>query len=229
MTLDILVGIDRDGTIIEDSGSFPGSKERPKEKFVLRPGVIEGIRLLRSFSDKNVRIGLAMISNQSGPARLKVNPEEIPGINDYLNDVLLRPEDAHLDDLQYCDHVPPDYAKKKEAEGKKIDRSFVRKCKDYKPGTGMLEKAARKLFGNPLKRCQVYMIGDRPVDVETGIKAEGRSIFVQSNVEEHSDLKKVEKIKASKGSRGAYYVSISETFYHATKIIIDDLVQRLYS
>lgn len=201
----IIVGIDRDGTIIFDRG-WPGSKW-PDEAFELKPGVVEGIKLLNSLGIKT-----AVITNQSGPARSKVKLEAIPEVNSALHRLLAQSE-AFVDAWFYCEHVPLDYAKKHSLSE---DNPFVGECDDYKPKCGMLKKAALK-FGIPFDKATIYVIGDRVSDVLTGINASGKGVFVQSELEQ-SDINEAEKLLTHFPNR----VFITKDFLEGVKWILKD-------
>jgi histidinol phosphatase-like enzyme len=60
----VLIGIDRDGTINKDEDYFLGSSPDWKGQVKLLPGVIEGIRMLKSLKD----IYVFIVTNQAGVA-----------------------------------------------------------------------------------------------------------------------------------------------------------------
>ncbi|MBI4150828.1 HAD-IIIA family hydrolase [Candidatus Woesearchaeota archaeon] len=173
----LLIGIDRDGTLIENDGEFPGSKW-PNETAKLMPGVVEGLKLLKTLDN----VALVMVTNQSGPARGKVTLEQTTQFNAHVN-ALLRKHGVGLQKIYSCEHAPPAYAERYVKEGAFIDTRYIRECPDWKPGIGLLEKAARECFDLPLQECDVYMIGDRHTDPETGINAGGKGIFIESLLE----------------------------------------------
>lgn len=206
-----LIGIDRDGTVIEDDGSFPGSKW-PQETFALRPNVNDGLLFLR----KHVPYArLALISNQSGPARGRVDPDHIPFVNGTIQNLLR----VLLDDVQYCMLVTPKYADKNRAKGNYVDSTYVSDACTCKPHPGMLEQSCQKLFKRPAQDCIVYLIGDRPDDVRAGLRAGGKGIFIKSDVAEHSNLDEVIALQREHGKNRVY---IASDFLDAAKWIVND-------
>ncbi len=204
----ILIGIDRDGTIIENSGDFPGHNW-PNETVRLIPDVVQGLKLLKSI--KNVT--LIMVTNQAGPARGKVTVEQTKQFNLQVNDVL-KAKGAGLNGIYSCEHVSPAYAERCRAEGKHIDNRFVKSCPDWKPGIGMFKKAAKSI-GKKLSECTVFMIGDRHGDPEAGVNAGGTGIFIETAFEEkHFPL--VRKLQEKHPNQ----VHTVKSFLEAAKLIV---------
>lgn len=207
--MDVLIGIDRDDTIIKDEG-WPGSRW-PNEAFVFRPGVLEGIRFLRSIPGAR----LAMITNQAGPARDKVKIEHLPAIHKHILS-LLDKQGAGLHGVWYCEHVPEVYAREK---GIALPHSLVKDCPDSKPGIGMLQKAAQHFFQKPVQECRVYMIGDRHTDVLTGLNAGGKGVFVPGDYENGNREEAVAALQREHGSS----VCRAKDFLDAAQWIVQDL------
>lgn len=205
----ILVGIDRDGTLIKDSGGFPG-KNWPNEKFELMQEANIGLRILRNMPNTK----LVMITNQSGPARRKVKEEHIAAINRHIQGML----SVALDGVYVCMHVPLDYARKHNIQEPEFSR-YVENCNCRKPKTKLLEDAANDLFGRRLPECRVYMIGDRVSDIQTGIVAGGKGVFIPSSDEEHSDLEEAYCLQKQEKNR----VLIANDFLDAALKIYRDV------
>lgn len=183
----ILIGIDRDGTLLKDEGKYPGSAEHPIDTFELLPGVVDGIKLLRAISPA---VKLVMVTNQSGPARKKMDIATVERSNARVQE-LLKQQGVSLDGIYYCPHVTHDYAAKCEQDHKPIDASFVQDCRDRKPYTGMIEKAVFDFWHVPAEpaHCRIYVIGDRiDADVEMARRAKGIGVFVPSDVKDHSSM-----------------------------------------
>jgi D-glycero-D-manno-heptose 1,7-bisphosphate phosphatase len=109
------VFLDRDGSLIEDSG-YP----RDPDRVHLLPGVAETLRELehRGFL-------LILVSNQSGIGRGLVTPAEAAAVHARLVELLAR-AGARLHAAYYCPHTPD--------EG----------CLCRKPAPGMLLQAAKE-------------------------------------------------------------------------------------
>jgi len=219
----ILIGIDRDGTMLFDTGKYPGSKDHPLDKFELMPGVAEGIALLRGIPDADVK--LVMVTNQSGPARGKVDIAGVEQSNARVKE-LLREKGVALDGVYYCAHVPASYVastKKKYGDAVFINPDFVAECRDYKPHTGMIEKAAKDFWNVPPEKCLVYVIGDRvDADIEMARRAKGIGVFVPSDVKEHNNVREAHAF--AKENPGKVYVA--KDFADGAKWICADIAHR---
>lgn len=215
----VLIGIDRDGTIIYDNGMFPGSRWPATDDLAIQQGVVEGLKLLRDVAEADIR--LAMVSNQSGPARKKVSIEHVPRVNAYINK-MLKKQGAWFDGVYFCPHVTADYAEKCIAEGKEIDPRFVKDCADRKPGIGLLEQAAREFWNCPLRDCARYVIGDRvESDMMAAIYADGKGVFVPSDVKGRSDLEEAKRLQEKYPGR----IHIAHDFYAAALWIKQDILK----
>ncbi len=176
----ILIGIDRDGTLIHDTGNFPG-KNWPNETFELMPYVRQGLLAIKQIPGSKI----VMITNQSGPARGIVKEEHLPEIHDHIQTLF----PFKLDGSYVCTHVKQDYADKHNIQGE-ARAKYVTNCDCRKPNTGMLKQASMNLFGLPLEDLNsVYMIGDRPEDVQTGLNVgkNGIGVYVPSPVKDHAE------------------------------------------
>lgn len=145
--------LDRDGTIGEERGYICDPRE-----FRLLPRSSAAIRLLNEHS-----VPVAVVSNQSGVARGYYGMETVDRVMAEMGR-RLNNDGVHVDQVYYCPHHPAG-----------IDPLFTRKCRCRKPGTGMLEKAARDLsFSLP----QSFLVGDKVCDMEAARRAECRSVLV---------------------------------------------------
>jgi D-glycero-D-manno-heptose 1,7-bisphosphate phosphatase len=147
--------LDRDGTINEEV-SFLSDPELLR----LIPGADEAIR-----EANDLGFMVFVISNQSGVARGFLSEADLLKIHDTLVEMLNK-RGAHVDAIYYCPHHP------EIGEG-----SYRALCDCRKPGTGMLERAARE-YGVDLSES--FVIGDRMVDVQTGTAAGTKTILVLS-------------------------------------------------
>jgi D-glycero-D-manno-heptose 1,7-bisphosphate phosphatase len=142
------VFLDRDGTLIEDTGFV----SRP-EQVRLIPGAIPALAALQ-------RAGFALVtvSNQSGIARGLFSVEDYEAVAGHL-DTLLAAGGVRLDAREYCPHHP----------------DFTGPCACRKPGTELYEAAARRL-GLDLPRS--WWIGDRLTDLEPARQLGGAGLLV---------------------------------------------------
>jgi D-glycero-D-manno-heptose 1,7-bisphosphate phosphatase len=149
------VFLDRDGTVNVEVGYL-----RDLADLRLIDGAGAAIRLLNEAGLKVV-----LVTNQSGVAR-GYFPESLVNEAHVRLDRMLREEGARIDAVYYCPHHP--------TAG---NSSYTVACDCRKPGTGLIDRAARDLDID-VKRS--YMVGDKWSDVELGQRAGARSILVQS-------------------------------------------------
>ncbi|MGE0353323.1 MAG: D-glycero-alpha-D-manno-heptose-1,7-bisphosphate 7-phosphatase [Gemmatimonadales bacterium] len=144
------VFLDRDGTIIEDTGYI-----RDPDLVRLLPGAARAIRRLNQAA-----VPAIVVTNQSGIARGLLTTEDYDAIVARLTALLAR-EDATLDAHYFCPHLP-------EVSGP---------CECRKPGTLLFRQAAER-FSLDLQRC--WWIGDRLRDLEPAQVLGGRGILVET-------------------------------------------------
>lgn len=150
------VFIDRDGVINEERNYVHRISD-----FVLLPGVIEGLILLR---DAGYR--LIVVTNQAGIARGYYDKADMDLLHDYLREQLAL-HGLVLDAIFFCPHHP---------EGR--IKALAIECDCRKPSPGMLLEAA-KYFDINLSTS--VMIGDKLSDVQAGKRAGvGCTVIVKS-------------------------------------------------
>ena len=132
--------LDRDGTIIVDSG-YVGSVDRVE--FI--DGSIAAIAALN-----RAGIPVAVVSNQAGVARGYYGIADVEHVHKYLSAEMAR-HGAHVDLWLFCPYHP---------DG--IVQAFARRSADRKPGPGMALAAAEAL---DLDLTASWVVGDSPSDV----------------------------------------------------------------
>lgn len=112
--MSINIFLDRDGTLIDDTGyiSSPGDIR-------ILGGVIKGLQFF-----KEHKYGLHVVSNQSGLARGRFTRDEFIQVEQQFES-LFRENGITFDSIQYCFHLPSD------------------NCVCRKPKTGLLEQVAK--------------------------------------------------------------------------------------
>lgn len=140
--------LDRDGTIIEDSG------------YLHTP---ESVRLLHGAARAILRLNQAAwpvvtVTNQSGIARGLYAEADYHRVQRRLAE-LLAGETARIDAAFFCPHHP----------------QFTGPCECRKPGTKLFQEAAAWL-GIDLEHS--WFVGDRPSDVEPARRLGGRGLLV---------------------------------------------------
>jgi len=151
------VFLDRDGTIIEDTGYI-----NQPDQVKLLSGAAEALNKLRAMGYK-----LVVVTNQSGVARGILTEETLGEIHERLKQLLLR-EGASLDRIYYCAYHP-------EAVIPKYRREHSRR----KPNPGMILAAAEEL---DIDISESWMIGDGEWDIQAGLKAGCRTILISPSV-----------------------------------------------
>ena len=152
------VFLDRDGTLIEDTGYIDDP-----DKVRLLPGVADALRRL---SDAGHH--LVIISNQSGIARGIFDEEMLSTVHDRLES-LLEQQQVRLEGAYYCPYLDSPKAT--------ID-TYRRRSDLRKPKPGMLLQAAKEL---DIDLSRSWMIGDEPRDIQAGKRAGCRTILIRRN------------------------------------------------
>jgi len=150
------VFLDRDGVIVEQ---VAGYVHRP-EDLVLVPGAAEAIACLNK-----TEFLVVLVTNQAGVAKGYLTPADLDLIHVRLEEELEK-RGARLDAIYTCLHHP-----------EATVPEFAQDCDCRKPGTGMLDRAARER-GIDLHRS--YLVGDMTTDVLAGKRAGCRTILVKT-------------------------------------------------
>jgi len=148
------VFLDRDGTIIEDTGYL----NDPADVRLL-PGADVA---LRSLADAGFK--LVVVTNQSGIARGTITEDQLGEIHAEVRRQLAD-RGAHVDEIYYCPYHPEGSVK-----------IYTRESEDRKPAPGMLLRAAEEL---DVDLSQSWMVGDTPSDVEAGRRAGCRTVRIR--------------------------------------------------
>jgi D-glycero-D-manno-heptose 1,7-bisphosphate phosphatase len=150
------VFLDRDGTIAEEVGYLNHA-----ERFRMFPFAGAAIRRLNEAG-----FAVIVVTNQSGVAR-RYFPDSLVGEVHERMKRELEAQGARVDGVYYCPHEAKDA------------------CDCRKPGTGMIERAAREHL---LDMSGSFVVGDRFSDVEMAARARCKSILVRTGYgmgEEH--------------------------------------------
>ena len=137
--------LDRDGTVIAQKHHLSSI-----EDLELLPGAGQGIRRLNA-----ARIGVVVVTNQSVIGRGLLTPEGLATIHDEMLRRLER-EDARVDAIYVCPHIPEDA------------------CACRKPLPFLAQRAASELG---FELTEAFVIGDQPGDIELG-RACGATTFL---------------------------------------------------
>jgi D-glycero-D-manno-heptose 1,7-bisphosphate phosphatase len=132
--------LDRDGVLNVDSGYV-----HRIDQLEWIVGAPEAVRLLNEAG-----YYVFVVTNQSGIARGYFDETAMHQFHAHMQAVL-KAQGAHIDAIYYCPHHPDGKIKK-----------FAVRCRCRKPGTGMLERAAREW---PLDLTHSFLIGDKNDDL----------------------------------------------------------------
>ncbi len=149
------VFLDRDGTVTEEVGYLTDL-----DKLRLIPGAGSAIKKLNQAGLKVI-----LVTNQSGVARGHF-PESLVHEAHSRLEKMLREEGARLDGIYYCPHHP--------TAGKS---KYTTVCDCRKPGTGLLDRAAKDL---EIDLNRSYVVGDKWSDVELAHRAGARAVLVRT-------------------------------------------------
>ena len=153
--------LDRDGVINalvyhQDAGVIDAPFT--ESQFKLLPRVPQAIRLLNDLGLK-----IAIVSNQPGIAKGHLTVDTLKLFESAMLGGI-RDVGGQIDQIYYCLHHP-------EAQVPELRQH----CRCRKPGIAMLEQASEALHAT-LDQC--YMIGDGIPDLQAGIRAGCRTIFI---------------------------------------------------
>jgi D-glycero-D-manno-heptose 1,7-bisphosphate phosphatase len=149
------VFFDRDGTINEEVGYLTDL-----DKLRLIPGSGAAIKRLNEAGFKVV-----VVTNQAGVARGYFTESFVLETHKRFMQ-MLRDAGARLDGIYYCPHHP--------TAG---NSSYTMVCDCRKPGTGLIDRAARDL---DIDADRSYVVGDKWSDVELGQRAGAHTILVRT-------------------------------------------------
>lgn len=201
-----LICTDRDGTLIYDDHYYLGRANNWREKVEFLDGVVSGLKLLNDIPQSRV----CMVTQQSG-----ISVKEFPLLTieraievcatliETLND-----RGAVVDDFFLCPHVPPDYPETHPQYT--FHEDHVHDCKCVKPNLGLVRNALEK-EGLRLEDVNLYFIGDRAADVETGVNAGGLGILVPFR-DRASQIANARELPEEK-------VHVARTFLDAAKFV----------
>jgi len=155
--------LDRDGVLNVDHGYAYRS-----DQLEWVAGAPQAVRLLNKAG-----FLVFVVTNQSGVARGYYTEADVIQLHAHMQDVL-KAQGAHIDAFFYCPHHPEGAVKK-----------FAVLCDCRKPGTGMLEQAAREW---PIDLGRSFLIGDRDNDMAAAAAFNIRGIKFNAAAETLLDL-----------------------------------------
>jgi len=133
--------LDRDGVLNFDHGYV----HRP-DQLEWIDGAPAAVRLLNEAG-----FTVIVVTNQSGVARGIYDEATVHRFHDHMQGVLAQ-SGARIDAFYYCPHHPDGPV-----------AQYAMRCDCRKPGTGMLEQAAKAW---PVDRAKSFLIGDKDIDMQ---------------------------------------------------------------
>jgi rfaE bifunctional protein nucleotidyltransferase chain/domain len=178
---ELLIVVDRDGTIIKNEG-FLGKEDNWKEELKYNGGVISFLSHLQT-KYKTTKI---VVTNQAGVARGLYGCERVEEINSCINNELSG-KGIKIDSWQYCPDVDAVYAelKKKEID---FDFSFVKEKTKRKPSVDMVLDALKELGKKLEDFSAIVVIGDRHED--GGLAENLKAKYLDVNEKSYEELVK---------------------------------------
>jgi D-glycero-D-manno-heptose 1,7-bisphosphate phosphatase len=151
------VFLDRDGTIIEESGYLDRL-----DRLVFFPFSVDAVRVLN-------RAGFAVVvvTNQAGIARGIVRESFVAEAHRHIAE-RLEAGGAHIDGFYFCPHYPAGVVEK-----------YRTVCDCRKPQPGLLRRAAVDL---DLDLSRSFVVGDRWHDLAAGQAVGARGVLVRTGV-----------------------------------------------
>jgi histidinol phosphatase-like enzyme len=205
MKRNLIVALDKDGTLVFDNDNFLGADSNWKKQIKLLEGVCEGTWRMSLIPDTYIYIttnqaGVALVGRDSktGIDFDEMTKSRMSEVVEYTKQ-LIEQQGGHIDGWMACPFVDNKYVEKSERRNRSVDSQFVVPDgnRDMKPNIGMLEKIAIKI-GSALGECRIVTIGDRCSDVMMAlnayeeVKADAYGILVPSwKTEKLGDFGKV--------------------------------------
>ena len=145
-----VIGIDRDGTINEDLGTYVTNRKdfRPIENS------LQAIAMIRNKGHK-----IAIITNQGGIAKGAMTQEDVDNVHSYMFDLLGQAGCPSIDALYYSSssHKDDEFAK---------------------PNVGMFKRCEKE--NPHIKFKQGFYVGDKLSDLKAAVKVGARPILVRT-------------------------------------------------
>ncbi len=150
--------LDRDGVINQEL-----ERINKIDKFNLLPNVIESVKNINQSDFLNV-----VVTNQPIVAKGFISEKKLREIHNYM-ETKFGLKGAYFNRIYYCPHHP-----ERGHEGEKKEFKILCECR--KPGTEMIERAVKDMNIDPRES---FIIGDRTVDIMTGINSKLKTILLR--------------------------------------------------
>jgi D-glycero-D-manno-heptose 1,7-bisphosphate phosphatase len=151
------VFLDRDGTLIEESGYLDRL-----ERLVFFPFSVDAVRVLNQAG-----FAVVIVTNQAGIARGIVKESFVAEAHRHIA-ARLEAGGARIDGFYYCPHYPTGVVEK-----------YRTACDCRKPQPGLLVKAGKEL---DLDLARSFVVGDRWHDLAAGHAVGARGVLVRTGL-----------------------------------------------
>jgi histidinol-phosphate phosphatase family protein len=151
------VFLDRDGTLIEESGYLDRL-----ERLVFFPFSVDAVRVLN-----RAGFAIVVVTNQAGIARGIVKEAFVEETHRHIAE-RLRAGGATIDGFYYCPHYPTG-----------VVEQYRTACDCRKPQPGLLKRAAAHL---DLDLARSFVVGDRWHDLAAGQAVGARGVLVRTGL-----------------------------------------------
>lgn len=153
---EVLLVIDRDGTIIENNDFF-GKNDNWKEELKYNLGVVNALSTLQT----KYNTTKVVVTNQGGVARKLFDCKRVEEINKQI-DLDLKGLGIRIDNWQYCPDIDSKYASLHPEFD--LDKGFVKDVTKRKPSTQMVLDSLKELGKGIESFSKVIVLGDREED-----------------------------------------------------------------
>ena len=208
MKKNILICLDRDGTLNYDKKYHLGKDKNWKSKIRLMPQVTSGLKLLKKLPNTHFYI----ITNQPGISRKDMpllTEAKAKQVCQYIKNKI-NSRVPIIKDCFICEHPTKGYARKYGGEKNFIKKNICN-CQCLKPKPGMINQALRKA---KLKKSNtnIYVIGDRATDVQAAINAKGFGILIPFK-NEPGQTPEFKKIKNKNKKKAKNFLEAAKIIY----------------
>ncbi len=179
---EILVVLDRDGTLIEHSCDFFGKQENWQEELKLIMPVVSMV----SYLQMKFKVTAVVATNQAGVARGLYGCARVEEIHRYM-DGLLRAQSVVISSWKYSPDVDVAYAELMKGRMEFLPE-FVKEKTLRKPGAGMVEEALRELGRVLGDFSSVIVFGDQTEDEGLAVNLGG--LFIDVKGKTFEEMKK---------------------------------------
>lgn len=191
MKKELVIFLDRDGTLIYDNKYHLGRQQNWKSKIKFLPGVMTGIKKLRK---KFPLAKIYIVSNQPGIAIKNFKLLTEKRANEVCAYVmyLLNRQGAKIDGYEFSGKASYAYVKRHPEFN--FDKSRVGNFSSIKPRPGMMKSLLKK---DGIKNAKIYVLGDRLSDIVAADNLGGTGILIPFSGEPQD----MDKFKAIKGKK----------------------------